>query len=217
MVLTSRSGPAADGVAEVAADLALTGVSVDVVACDVARRQQAAGLLDRIALDGGRLDAVFHAAGVGQATALHDTTVAELAEVAEAKVAGAAHLDALTRDSGLERFVVFSSVSSTWGSGLQPAYGAANAYLDALVEQRRAQGLAGTSVAWGLWGGGGMAEGAPGEALQRLGVGEMDPDRAIAALAQVVDAGEAAVTVADVDWDRFAPVFTLRRPSPLIA
>jgi acyl carrier protein len=45
----------------------------------------------------------------------------------------------------------------------------------------------------------------------------MDPQHAITALAQAVDAGEATLTVADVDWARFAPSFTVRRPSPLIA
>ena len=85
--------------------------------------------------------------------------VAELAAVLAAKVGGAALLDELTAGLGLEAFVLFSSISATWGSGLQPAYAAANAFLDALAVSRRARGLAGTSVAWGLWGGGGMADG----------------------------------------------------------
>ena len=45
----------------------------------------------------------------------------------------------------------------------------------------------------------------------------MDPELAIAALGQVLDSGDDLVTVADVDWARFAPAFTVRRPSPLIA
>jgi acyl carrier protein len=45
----------------------------------------------------------------------------------------------------------------------------------------------------------------------------MDPGLAAGALGPVLDGGETLVTVADVDWARFAPVFTLRRPSPLIA
>ncbi|WP_414710574.1 type I polyketide synthase, partial [Pseudonocardia sp.] len=60
-------------------------------------------------------------------------------------------------------------------------------------------------------------EGTAGEVLQRLGLREMDPRVAVGALAGVLDAGEALVTVADIDWDRFAPVFTARRPSPLLA
>ena len=45
----------------------------------------------------------------------------------------------------------------------------------------------------------------------------MDADLAVTALGQVLDGDEGPVTVADVDWARFAPPFTLRRPSPLIA
>jgi acyl carrier protein len=44
----------------------------------------------------------------------------------------------------------------------------------------------------------------------------MDPDLAVRALGQVLDGGETLVTVADVDWARFTPAFTVRRPSPLI-
>jgi len=173
--------------------------------------------VQRITRDGGRLSAVFHAAGVGQATALADATVEELAAVTGAKVAGATHLDAVTRDLGLERFVVFSSISSTWGSGSQPAYGAANAYLDALVEQRRCDGLAGTSVAWGLWGEIGMGARDTRGWLERSGLRAMDPELAVEALARAVDGDDGLVTVADVDWERFTPAFTMRRPSPLLS
>ena len=44
----------------------------------------------------------------------------------------------------------------------------------------------------------------------------MDPALLVQALGQVLDSGDTQVTVADVDWARFAPPFTVRRPSPLI-
>jgi NAD(P)-dependent dehydrogenase (short-subunit alcohol dehydrogenase family)/acyl carrier protein len=216
VVLASRSGPAAPGVAALAADVAAAGAAVDVTGCDTADRAQLAGLLTRIAGCGAPLAAVMHAAGIGQATALQDTTVAELAAVIAAKAASAAHLDELTRDAGLERFVLFSSIAATWGSGLQPGYAAANTFLDALAEARRARGGHVASVAWGPWGGGGMTDSEGAEQLERRGLRVMDPGLLVRALAQVVDGGEGLVTVADVDWARFAPPFTLRRPSPLI-
>jgi acyl carrier protein len=159
----------------------------------------------------------MHTAGAGQATALDGTTLAELAAVTAAKALGAAHLDVLTAGMNLDAFVLFSSIAATWGSGLQPAYAAANTYLDALAQQRRGRALPATSVAWGPWGGGGMTNADGGTQLQRRGLALMDPDLAVRALEQVLDGGEGLVTVADVDWARFTPAFTVRRSSPLIA
>ncbi|MBO1418059.1 type I polyketide synthase, partial [Streptomyces sp. FH025] len=153
LVLTSRSGPAAAGLAAKAAELAALGSDVDVVACDAADRSDLAGVLDRIATTGPALSAVFHTAGVVQHNTVHETDLAETAAVLAAKAAGAVHLDELTAELDLDAFVLFSSIAATWGSGLQPAYAAANTFLDGLAEYRRAQGRTATSVAWGSWGG----------------------------------------------------------------
>ncbi|MFD2495010.1 type I polyketide synthase, partial [Amycolatopsis jiangsuensis] len=208
LVLTSRSGPAA-GVA-LAAELAESGTAVEVVACDVAERSQVAGLLDRTGVT-----AVVHAAGVGEGGPIAETTAADLVSAMRAKVDGARWLDELTGE--LDAFVVFSSGAAIWGSGGLSGYAAANAHLDALADSRRARGLAATSVAWGLWGGGGMVGGAAGAQLRGLGMRVMAPERGIDALARILDGDEPAVTVADIDWQKFAPTFTLRRTSPLIA
>ncbi|WP_344663242.1 type I polyketide synthase, partial [Catenulispora subtropica] len=216
VVLCSRSGPSAGTVAALAADLAAAGAAVDVVACDTGSRDAVQGLLTRIAATGPALSAVLHTAGVGQATYITDTTLAEQAAVCGAKTAGAAWLDELTRDAGLDAFIVFSSIAAVWGSAMQPGYAAGNAYLDAMMENRRAQGLPALSVSWGPWGGGGMTAVEDAERMVKRGLKLLDPRLAMQALAQAVDAGEDLLTVVDVDWATFAPLFTLRRPSPLI-
>ncbi|MBC3839581.1 KR domain-containing protein [Streptacidiphilus sp. 4-A2] len=217
-MLSSRSGPTAAGAAALAARLAESGSAVEVVACDTAERQHTAGLIERIDRTGPALDAVFHAAGTNQVLPLDELTLAGLAEVAAAKAAGAANLHELTAERELTAFVLFSSGAAIWGSGQQAGYAAANAFLDGLAEHRRGRGLAAASVSWGLWGGGGMGQGEGGDRLQRLGLREMAPERAIESLAGIVDRPNATgtLTVADLDWARFAPVFTLHRPSALI-
>ncbi|HEY2237971.1 MAG TPA: SDR family NAD(P)-dependent oxidoreductase, partial [Streptosporangiaceae bacterium] len=216
VVLTSRSGPAAPGAASLAAELAAAGSAVLVAACDVADRDAAAGLLADIERTGPRLHGLLHAAGVEETTALDEASVAGLAAVLGAKAAGAAHLDDLTAGTELAVFAVFSSIAGTWGSGGQPAYAAANAYLDALVMHRRGRGLPATAVAWGPWDGAGMAEGDAARELRRHGLNPLDPARAISVLAEAIDGGEPPLTVADLDWERFAVTFTVRRPSPLL-
>ncbi|WP_255357399.1 SDR family oxidoreductase, partial [Kitasatospora sp. MY 5-36] len=65
VVLTSRSGPGAAGVAELAASIAARGSAVDVVTCDVADRASVAEVLDRIDATGPVLSSVVHSAGTG--------------------------------------------------------------------------------------------------------------------------------------------------------
>ncbi|WHT21624.1 SDR family NAD(P)-dependent oxidoreductase [Crossiella sp. CA-258035] len=211
LVLTSRRGAEAPGATELQDELTALGARVTLAACDVADREALAALLI-----GQPVDAVVHTAGAVEFRALMDTDQAALAEVLRAKVDGARNLDELTGD--LDAFVVFSSIAGTWGSGGQGGYAAANAYLDALVQRRRADGKAGTAVAWGPWDGGGMvADGSAADQLRRLGLPALDPELAISALQQAMDAEDVTVTVAEVDWARFAPGFTAMRERPLIS
>jgi acyl carrier protein len=62
-----------------------------------------------------------------------------------------------------------------------------------------------------------MGAGEAAEPLRRRGLRPMDPERALAALGQILEAGENQATVVDVDWAQFASFYTLRRPSRLIA
>ncbi|MGW4873828.1 type I polyketide synthase [Streptomyces chartreusis] len=218
VLLLSRRGPAAPGADTLAKQLAELGARVTVAACDIADRDALAAHLDALPAE-QPLTAVIHAAGVSDGDS--DTTALTpdtLQTLLSAKLLGARHLHELTVDRDLDAFVLFSSGAASWGSGGQPAYAAANAYLDALAAHRRAAGLPATSVAWGAWGETGMAT-EPGLAaeLARRGVHPMDPDTALAALQRALDEDVSGLTVTATDWAAFLPAFTAARPSPLLS
>ncbi|MBQ6639696.1 MAG: SDR family NAD(P)-dependent oxidoreductase, partial [Saccharopolyspora sp.] len=156
LVLLSRSGLEAPGAKELRDELAELGTTAAVEACDVADRAQLSEVLAAVPAE-HPLTGVVHAAGVLDDGILDGLTPQRFGPVLRTKVTSALLLDELTRDRELDAFVLFSSASAAVGNAGQGNYAAANAVLDALAEQRRARGLAGTSIAWGAWGGGGMA------------------------------------------------------------
>ena len=226
LVVTSRRGVALDGIAAAAAELAESGTSVSIAACDVSQRAQVAGLLGWVDRTGERLRSVLHGAVAVDLLPVAGTSVDDLAVTLSGKVDGARWLDELTADLDLDHFVMFSSIASTWGSTEHATYAAANAALDALAHDRRSRGLPATCIAWGVWEAGTKAA-SPEQAaapapegwlpssaspvwLQRQGVRFLDPDLALGALGQAVGAGETSVAVADVDWAKFVPVYNAR-------
>ncbi|MEO3770600.1 type I polyketide synthase, partial [Micromonospora sp. B9E7] len=218
LVLTSRRGAAAPGAAELSAELQSLGARVTIAAVDVTDRSAVADLLLEVHAGPTPLRAVVHAAGVDHPTPLDDCTAEEFAAVTRVKVDGATHLDELLAGHDLDAFVLFSSIAGIWGSGGQSGYAAANAYLDALAEHRRATGLPATAVSWGPWSGAGMADDpAVEDRLRRRGLLPLDPEAAIAALARAVGGTDATTTVADVDWAKFTPAYTMARRSGLLA
>ncbi|MEU6237087.1 type I polyketide synthase, partial [Kitasatospora sp. NPDC047058] len=218
VVLTGRSGPAAAGVAATVADLAARGTRVDVVSCDVSDRPAVAGLVAWIGASGPALSSVMHTAAVLDDGVVDRLTPARLETVLAAKAASARHLDELTAGLDLDAFVLFSSAASTLGSAGQGNYAAANSYLDALAENRRARGLSGLSVAWGQWGGGGLAESkeAIRERMKKLPMSAMDPQLAVRALGESLQGPDAVVTVMDVDWAVLAQTAVDLPNAPLV-
>ncbi|AJE80653.1 modular polyketide synthase [Streptomyces albus] len=178
-------------------------------------------LAEAAAADGAPVRGVFHAATRADLAPLDETTAADLAAATAAKTVPARALDEAFGEE-VEAFVLFSSVTSYWGGGEHAAFAAASAELDALAARRRSRGLAATSVAWGVWD---LfdAEQNPAEAAELQarsadrGLPLLDPETAWQALRLSLGRQETAIAVADVDWERFWPLFTSARPAPLLS
>ncbi|WP_326953360.1 type I polyketide synthase [Amycolatopsis sp. NBC_01286] len=202
LLLAGRRGPDAPGAADLVADLAALGAQASVVACDAADRDALTALLGSIPAE-HPLSAVVHTAGALDDGVIETLTPERVATVFRAKVDAAWALHELTRDHDLGAFVLFSSAAGVLGSPGQGNYAAANAFLDALAQRRRALGLPGLSLAWGAWAGdAGMAahlSDADHRRLAAAGLPSLDPAQGLALFDAALAENEPAVLPMRVD------------------
>jgi mycoketide-CoA synthase len=194
LVLSSRRGRDAEGALALQAELEALGAQVEVAACDVSDRSQVESLLERVP-DEYPLSMVVHAAGILDDGVVESLAPANVDRVLAPKIDGAWHLHELTAHMDLSAFVLFSSAAGILGAAGQGNYAAANAFLDALAVHRRAQGLCGISMAWGLWAQASGMTGQLGESdqtrLARLGIAALSSERGLELFDAACRAGEA--------------------------
>ncbi len=117
-------------------------VDIDIVYGDVSKEDDVRRCVEQVKKP---LKGVFHLAGTLDDRLLADTSAESVTRVFAPKAHGALHLHHATRSLALDHFVMFSSISASFGNFGQINYSAANAFLDGLVAWRRQQGLPGLS------------------------------------------------------------------------
>ena len=163
----------------------------------------------------------MHAAVNADLAPVSGLGTAELAAGLGAKVAGAALLDELTASWTWTRSCC-SPRSPRSGAATPRGLRGGERLPGRAGSPAPPRGLPATSVAWGVWEAGpdrsdpNLPEAISLATLRRQGLTLLDPGRALTALGQVLADDETAVTVADVDWARFAPVFNAARPWRLL-
>ncbi|MGJ6127019.1 SDR family NAD(P)-dependent oxidoreductase [Mycolicibacterium sp. Y3] len=216
IVLTSRRTPDAETQQAIDAITERFHCRIHVFSADVGDEASVAALLDRIRAELPPLAGIAHLAGVLDDALLPQQDLEHFRTTLGPKAYGAHHLHRLTKDDDLEFFIVYSSASAVLGSPSQANYATANALLDGLVAQRRAQGLPATAVNFGPWGHGGMASSQAAVAnLSAQGMMPLEPSAALAALGEAIRHGAAQVTVLKANWQRTAKMLGGIRP-PLL-
>ena len=216
IVLTSRRAPDAEAQQAIDAITDRFHCRVHVFSADVGDEAELTGLLSRIRAELPPLGGVAHLAGVLDDALLPQQDIDRFRKTLAPKAFAAHQLHRLTKDDDLEFFILYSSASAVLGSPAQANYATANALLDGLAAQRRAQGLPATAINFGPWGRGGMASSAVVVAnLGAQGMMPLEPSAALAALGEVVRHGTGQATVLKANWQRAAKMFGGVRP-PLL-
>ncbi len=117
LVLMSRRGADAPGVAELVAELTASGTQATAVACDVTDRDAVAALLAQLKAEGRTVRTVVHTAALIELYSLAETTMDAFSRVLDAKVTGARVLDELLDHEDLDDLILYSSTAGMWGSG----------------------------------------------------------------------------------------------------
>jgi acyl transferase domain-containing protein len=156
LVLASRRGFDDPKAGMVVDELSAIGAEVRIVSADITKEADVRRLLE-VAGSPRELKGIFHCAGLLDDGILLQMSWAKLWRVMAPKAIGGWLLSELSRDLKLECFVVFSSILSLIGSAGQANYSAANAFLDGLVGQRRAEGLPALALNFGPWARSGLA------------------------------------------------------------
>jgi 1-acyl-sn-glycerol-3-phosphate acyltransferase len=215
LALMSRSASADEG-ADYVSTLRARGVEVLLLDGDVSRPADVARIIDIADRPHRQLNRIFHGAMVIDDAPLSELDRERFERVMAPKAAGAWNLHLATRVRALDHFVMFSSITSVYGNARQGNYAAANAFLDALAGYRRAQGLPGLTVNWGVFSDAGYVATRKelGEYLARQGQYGLSAEHGFTAMAALMARGVVQATIARTDWPVWAESNPVMGASP---
>jgi len=206
VVLASRSGGKAPGIAETIRAMEAAGAEVEVRAADVTDPAQVTALIAECEAGPFVLRGVVHGAMVLDDAMMADLTAERFRRVFLPKAVGAIHLaEALAGHADLDFLVFYSSVSALIGNRGQTSYVAANGLLDGLAHLLRARGLPAISINWGALAETGVIarDERLGSVLASSGITGLGNRPAFAALERAIRSGEPQLGVFLVDWEKW--------------
>lgn len=202
LVLSGRSAKLTEEASLAIDRLKESGVSIHVIPVDVADVHAVNETVQRISNELPPLRGVVHAAMVLEDRLLVDLDRETLQRVLRPKVLGGWNLHQATKNTSLEHFILFSSLSSVFGHAGQANYSAANALLDGLAHHRRSLGLPACVINWGHLGEVGYLARREelGERLRRQGVLSFRVEQAFQSLEHLLMNELVQTSVLRMDW-----------------
>jgi len=216
LVLLSRNSPSVE-VEEKLKELRQDGVEIHIYQADVTSYPQMEAIIRRIQKELPPLGGVIHAAGLPGYQTVLNLDRKELEQVLAPKIKGSWILHQVTKDLQLDFFLLFSSIASVWGSKGQAHYAAANRFLDQFAQWRRSQKFPALVINWGAWAEGGMAVPEFQQQLKQMGLQALQPELALQMLDTLWNQKITQAIVADVDWNRFKPLYEYTGRNTLLA
>lgn len=205
LMLTGRKKASAE-VLQAIAQMEDMGAKVAIAQANVAQCSDMVRVFEDIKNLMPPLGGIFHAVGMLQDGMLLQQDWKSFEQVMAAKVKGTWILHTLSQQLQLDFFVTFSSAAALLGSPGQGNYAAANAFMDALADYRRASGLPGLSINWGLWKDAGMATTLGNHHQARLaaqGIESIPLEQGLQILGNLLGKDTAQVGVLPVNWSKF--------------
>lgn len=176
---------------------------------DVTKLDDVHALIQHLTTSFGRLNGIFHAAGITRDKFLIRKNIDDIRDVLAPKVQGLFNIDTATAQCELDFFLLFSSVSGALGNPGQADYAAANGFMDSFALLRYEQVSRGErygltlSINWPYWKDGGMRidVSALNSIQKNLGVVPLATNIAMRSLWASFEAHEAQVLVLDGNHD----------------
>lgn len=179
------------------------GEGVTYVQSDLSQEDNVKELIYKIDMEYGRIDGVFHCAGVTRDAYILSKTSEEVSTVLEAKLNGIYYLDKYLGDRKLDYMILFSSTTAVFGNIGQVDYAYANGGLSGFVSSRNQRQRRGEChgstlcVNWAYWKNGGMKLGAENEERLRdlLGMTPIETKDAIHSIEKLLGSKVETATV----------------------
>ncbi|WP_331001412.1 SDR family NAD(P)-dependent oxidoreductase [Nostoc sp. WHI] len=194
---------------EAIASLTKNGTQITVISADITSAADMEQIFSRFGTELPPLRGVIHAAGVLDDGLLSNQNWERYQNVMRPKVEGTLLLDRYTRNLSLDFFIAFSSAAVILGSPGQSSYAAANAFMDALMQQRQSLGLPGISINWGAWDTGNEID---KQRFANWGIESMSSDTALKYLSQLILGKVSQGAIIDIDWSTFNQAFNINQP-----